>query len=716
MSHEKLNRAPLPHTIPMASASVPLKPQVFALIVGINKYIAQDILPPLQGCVNDATLFKSFLDIYCTQNSFDLQVKVLLNEDATRSGILDTFTAHLLNNPAIPNGGHTPMIFFFAGHGSRVDATDNKLSMDGRIETICPHDEHAIVNGKYVHGIPDYVLGALLLNLAYTKGDNITVILDSCHSSGIARAELPDSGTARSPIYPSLPIPAHLDRHLLVPTGRLTSAAQICVILAACKQMEPARESSTADDPTVIHGRFTRTFVACLSALLPLKNTTYRELHALLDKQILAHQEPSCIGFNDGRLIFGKGYPSGGASVLSLRRPVRAPSSRDSFIIDLGSIAGVVAGTEFAVYDERQKSANLVILRAASVKMHESVLVRVDPRQVIANDARVVPHQWNNPKTALRVAFASDFPHATEVFPTEFEGPWVNHRYVESQLEDAHVVLHTDDEGGMLIVERRAPAMQLDGVVDVHIPLNANHDNLPNILNEIAHFNHFLFHTNDVPGLRLLGGRCELRMFRLIGERPSRKQDPDFADFVQMDKESETLVAHIPSEMGVKYGFEIVNNSHAEVFAYLFYFDPEHYTILPIFTYIPGTPPIPQNGGIERIGFGGDAGMQFQIDDNSQLVSSGFFKLFVATQPLYLEWIRREDALHAGVGRLIMVKEPERDRWDTEMVVVTMRAEHTESAAMPPTEVIGASYWRQWWRHFLSHWRHTFRLGRMKRV
>ncbi|KAJ7602830.1 hypothetical protein FB45DRAFT_854444, partial [Roridomyces roridus] len=185
----------------MASASVPLKPQVFALIVGINKvgrprfwprrsltrlqYIAQDILPPLQGCVNDASLFKSFLEIYCKQNSFDLQAKVLLNEDATRSGILDAFTAHLLNNPAIPNGGDTPMIFLFAGHGSRVDATDNKLSMDGRIETICPHDEHAIVNGKYVHGIPDYVLGALLLNLAYTRGDHITVILDSCHSSGI---------------------------------------------------------------------------------------------------------------------------------------------------------------------------------------------------------------------------------------------------------------------------------------------------------------------------------------------------------------------------------------------------------------------------------------------------------------------------------------------------------------------------------------------------
>ncbi|KAJ7627215.1 hypothetical protein FB45DRAFT_835485 [Roridomyces roridus] len=661
----------------MANASVPqpnLKPQVFALIVGINKYIAQDILPPLQGCVNDATLFKSFLDIYCKQNGRDLQAKVLLNEDATRSGILDAFTSHLLNNPAIPDGRDTPMIFFFAGHGSRVDATDNKLSMDGKIETICPHDEHAIINGKYVHGIPDYVLGALLLNLAYKKGDNITVILDSCHSSGIARKQLIDAdpGTPRSPLHSSLPIPADLDRNLLVPTGRLTSATQICVILAACKQTEPARESSTADDPTV-HGRFTRTLVARLSALLPLKNTTYRELHASLDKQILSPQEPSCIGFNDGRLIFGKGYPSGGASVLSLRPPGRAKSSQGSFIIDLGSIAGVVAGTEFAVYDETQQSATPAILRAASVKMHESVLVPVDPVQKIAQNARVVPHRWNNPKTALRVALASDFAHKSEVFPTEFEDAWVNHRYVESPLEDAHVVLHTDEDGGILIVERSSPAMQLDGVVDVHIPLNTNHDNLPNILNEIAHFNHFLFRANDVPGLRLVGGGCELRMFRLIGERPDRRLDPDFVDFVHMDEESKTLAAHIPSEMGVKYGFEIVNNSHSEVFAYLFYFDPEHYTIFPIYTHIPGTPPIRPKGGIERIGFGGDAGLEFELEEG-QLVSSGFFKLFVATQPLYLEWIRREDALHAGVGRLMIVKEAERDRWDTERVVVTMRA------------------------------------------
>ncbi|KAJ7618805.1 hypothetical protein FB45DRAFT_1097727 [Roridomyces roridus] len=454
MSHEKLNRAPLPHTIPMA---------IFALIVGINKYIAQDILPPLQGCVNDATLFKSFLDIYCTQNGFDLQVKVLLNEDATRSGILDTFTAHLLNNPAIPNGGHTPMIFSSRG-------------MEAVIETICPHDEHAIVNGKYVHGIPDYVLGALLLNLAYTKGDNITVILDSCHSSGIARAELPDSGTARSPIYPPCPsLP----------------------ILIATSSFRPG------------------------------------------------------------------GYPSGGASVLSLRRPcgLRLPGIRSSST--WGSIAGVVAGTDIRSLRREVRRVRIGHSPRCSCKMHESVLVRWILGKLLPMTAGR-PASVNNPRLRYVLHSRRTFLLRPRFFLPNLRVPGSTTDTSSSQLEDAHVVLHPMTRVALLIVERRAPAMQLDGVVDVHIPLNANHDNLPNILNEIAHFNHFLFHTNDVPGLRLLGGRCELRMFRLIGERPGRKQDPDFADFVQMDKESETLVAHIPSEMGVKYGFEIVNNSHAE--------------------------------------------------------------------------------------------------------------------------------------------------------
>ncbi|KAJ7265112.1 hypothetical protein C8J57DRAFT_1330859 [Mycena rebaudengoi] len=66
------------------------------------------------------------------------------------------------------------MIFVFAGHGDRVAAPGNLMSSDGMVETICPHDEGTLDGeGQYVHGIPDYVLGWLLRDLATTKGNNI---------------------------------------------------------------------------------------------------------------------------------------------------------------------------------------------------------------------------------------------------------------------------------------------------------------------------------------------------------------------------------------------------------------------------------------------------------------------------------------------------------------------------------------------------------------
>jgi hypothetical protein len=105
-----------------------------------------------------------------------LRIQSLINSKATRSAIIDAFKTHLLNNSEIPDketAKNTTMIFFFAGHGSRAKAPHIPLTDDGMVETICPYDERTFVGDKYVHGIPDYVLGVLLRRLAQKKGDNI---------------------------------------------------------------------------------------------------------------------------------------------------------------------------------------------------------------------------------------------------------------------------------------------------------------------------------------------------------------------------------------------------------------------------------------------------------------------------------------------------------------------------------------------------------------
>ncbi|KAJ6523819.1 hypothetical protein B0H19DRAFT_972584, partial [Mycena capillaripes] len=159
---------------------------VFALIIGINKYDAgeKNGLPPLQGAVNDAKEFRDFLvDKDEGLGVPPSRIKFLENGQATRAEILWEIQSHLLDNPEIPDHGDTAMIFFFAGHGSRIAMPKNHIWSDNMVEAICPVDERtARKKSGYVHAIPDYTLGQLLLMLAKKKGDNITVILDCCHS------------------------------------------------------------------------------------------------------------------------------------------------------------------------------------------------------------------------------------------------------------------------------------------------------------------------------------------------------------------------------------------------------------------------------------------------------------------------------------------------------------------------------------------------------
>jgi hypothetical protein len=98
----------------------------------------------------------------------------LENGAATRARILSAFKSHFLDNTNIPDHGAAAMIFFFAGHGSRVSSPDNLIATDRKVEAICPVDERTMdAAGKYVHAIPDYVLGWLLSELAQKKGLNI---------------------------------------------------------------------------------------------------------------------------------------------------------------------------------------------------------------------------------------------------------------------------------------------------------------------------------------------------------------------------------------------------------------------------------------------------------------------------------------------------------------------------------------------------------------
>lgn len=123
--------------------------------------------------MNDAKSFKAFITDYL--HAPGSQIRLLMNESATRRNILDAFQNHLTDNAEIDEGD--AIVFFYAGNGSRVRAPESWPSTDGMIETICPYDERMKDrDGKIIYGIPDRTINMMFRDLAAKKGNNIVRI------------------------------------------------------------------------------------------------------------------------------------------------------------------------------------------------------------------------------------------------------------------------------------------------------------------------------------------------------------------------------------------------------------------------------------------------------------------------------------------------------------------------------------------------------------
>ncbi|KAJ7148500.1 caspase domain-containing protein [Mycena crocata] len=667
--------------------------QVFAIVIGINDYIATDAFNALQGAVNDARAFERYLLDPRTTRGLEVpasHIALIENRNATRTAILSTFRTHFLDNPDIPDHGEATMILFFAGHGSRVQAPEKLMAPGGKIEAICPVDERTVdADGQYVHAIPDYVLGWLLWELSEKKGPNITVIFDSCHSGGMGR----NAGRTRSARSFSSEVPLELDSHLW--EGRTEQSAQSYrlwsssatshVLMAACREDETAREIMYADQS--IHGRFTESLITWLRRVV-LKNTTYAELLNRLP--VWSGQNPHCGGARRDRLLFNGNYPATGrrAVPLALHTPATANpddpenSILQSFRIEMGSVEGVVPGTEFAVHGTN--NTLLATLVAHSVEVDRTILTTKD-RSVLKlpKGARATVSDWKNDAMVLHVYTAPDFPYTADLFPTtNITRQPKGRKFVQAPTaEDAEIALHTvatasgggdANETGTELVFERLSGTLIECARETRWVPKGNTQHLPAVLDGIAHFNYFLErHHGSAP----LAG-FTLEMHRLEGVYPARVPDRSFGQDGNLVEHHEVRLKD-PKE--ARYGFTLRNTSEEDLFAYLFYFDPMLYTI--DMWYAPEgahvLPPLRNRDGTVAIGMGNERAFEFGLEPG-QTSSAGFLKLFVSTQFLDLRWIRQIspfDPKFQGTGRLRNDTELAGvPRWDALSVVLTMEA------------------------------------------
>ncbi|MBD2194929.1 MULTISPECIES: caspase family protein [Calothrix] len=146
-----------------------------ALLVGINEY--QDI-PKLYGCVNDVQLQQELLIHRFGFNPQD--IVTLTDRQATRKGILTAFEDHLIKQ-AKPGD---VVVFHFSGHGSRVRDRDRDAA-DGLNSTIVPIDATLPPGYPQQAGPVQHIMGhTLFLLMSALNTENVTVVLDSCHSGG----------------------------------------------------------------------------------------------------------------------------------------------------------------------------------------------------------------------------------------------------------------------------------------------------------------------------------------------------------------------------------------------------------------------------------------------------------------------------------------------------------------------------------------------------
>jgi len=147
-------------------------PKVYALVIGISKYLQKDI-PELQFADRDAKVFAEYLQSKAGGNVPKENVRLLLNEEATSSAVYDAI--YWLKNICEKDD---LVYFYFSGHGDVENITIYKNGF-----LICydsPPNNYINLSLSV-----DYLNNIANTLSAQTKA-NVVLITDACHSGKLA--------------------------------------------------------------------------------------------------------------------------------------------------------------------------------------------------------------------------------------------------------------------------------------------------------------------------------------------------------------------------------------------------------------------------------------------------------------------------------------------------------------------------------------------------
>ena len=311
--------------------------KLYALLIGINAYHPASGVRRLKGCENDVKTIKKVIE---EKYSFlNPSIKTLLDSEATRNGIINSFRHQFSENNDITEGD--VVLFYFSGHGSfsKTAAEFESFDPEKHDETLVCYDSR--LDGKY--DLADKEVAVLLSSIKVRA--QIILIIDSCHSSSMSRSiegqhyafqakYSPNTNKARM-LADYLPEQGSYYANLYSQSGRLSIPRTPHILLSACQRNQLAWER---DDQ---RGLFTATLTEVLEKAAI--NTSFIELFSRVRNTIIrytSHQTPTLSHYQfDPQKVFLLNF------IKSSNQKLLVEFRDGNWCIDLGAVHGMPTNT-----------------------------------------------------------------------------------------------------------------------------------------------------------------------------------------------------------------------------------------------------------------------------------------------------------------------------------------------------------------------------------
>ncbi|MDJ0772511.1 MAG: caspase family protein [Mastigocoleus sp. MO_167.B18] len=309
---------------------------IYALLVGIDNYLKP--VTPLKGCINDVVAIEEYLRSRVKVEGWNLDLKSLKDEEATRQNIINNFRQHLGQAKS-----NDIVLFYYSGHGSREEAPREfwDFQPDRLNETLVCYDSRS----KGGWDLADKELSKLISEVAQNN-PQITIILDCCHSGSGSRDPFQETNVRE---FSADERQRSLDTFIFSPEEiqNLKSSYQRAsgwslvtgkhILFASCREQEKAKEYNGDDGQT--RGAFCYFLTEALKKAKG--NLTYRDLFKQINALVrskVQNQSPQLEATNPKDLdqLF-----LGGA--ISDRSPYYTISHHKEYgwVIDGGAVHGV---------------------------------------------------------------------------------------------------------------------------------------------------------------------------------------------------------------------------------------------------------------------------------------------------------------------------------------------------------------------------------------